>query len=121
MDVPARRATCHGCQREFSALRLGMQWPGKVTCAKCGVAHAFRHGHAIGAAYIGVLLPISVGISILSSSIAEPFETIHNGIRTSSVEALVVYWCCVALLANAVMFTGGALMRRFLVLRPRTP
>lgn len=108
-------AACHKCQREFSALRIGLHWPTKIACKSCGSAHCYRFGHVIGVLYLLFLLPSLVIPLIYSGN----FANVENGIYKSNFMGFLVHLGGVIVVLLIGGFLFGTIMKKFFLLRSR--
>ena len=107
---------CHKCQKEFSALRIGLQWPAKIICKNCGCAHYYRFGHIVGWLYLLFLLPCTLLPLLIFSG---TFDNVENGIHTSSFFGPIVKFSGSIAVLLIVGFVFGTIMKKFFLLRTK--
>ena len=108
-------ATCAQCNSEISALKIGIQWPTKITCKTCGARHYYRFGNLLGGIYL-VLLLVSVVFII---GLSDQFANAQNGIYSTSPLQLIVKFGGMALAFVAVSYAFGVFLTRFSTLHER--
>ncbi len=110
-------SSCHKCQRELSALRIGAHWPTKIVCKSCRSEHYYRFGHLVGALYLTVLLPASLFFMIY----AHKFANVKNGIYTVAALQYVVEFGGALLAFVIIAYIYGSIMKKCFRLQAKNP
>jgi hypothetical protein len=110
------KTLCHKCQTEFSTIKLGLQWPGKIKCPHCKTIHYYRFGHIIGTLNALFFIPIAF---IILLSYDSYFTYDGHGIYHDTPIAILARLIGLIIIAVINAAVLGYVFKRFLNLQSK--